>query len=271
MILIFLSKYNYIAADIIPRDCDNEWDTSIFQLVMKWLEIKNQHYCQGFVKLSIMNTIWVDSVDLMEVLQSIDEEVKIVSIKKNLLSKNFCVRDPKPLELLTTLAKNAGQRAHPIFCVKNSHDKWLPFPFLELLTEEIVGAVGTTSPTEIVDLSATKDLPVCNKSDDDNYDLDESNPSLLNWSTSSTENDVVSVRKKTTNSIASSVVHEEDLLRQSQDKWAELPSNQFHKVLLGIFYHPNRIYIRNSVYSARWWSSYTFESIFNWKLTLCLC
>lgn len=87
---------------------------SILELVKKWIgnenKSKNQHYCQGFVKLSIMNTIWVDSVDLIEVLQSIKEEVKTTSIKKNLLNRNFCVRDSKPLELLTTLAKNAGQQ-----------------------------------------------------------------------------------------------------------------------------------------------------------------
>lgn len=111
-IVFHFAKRMNITADIVPRDFDNEWDFSMLELVKKWIgnenKFKYQHYCQGFVKLSIMDTLWVDSVDLIEVLQSINEEVKTTSIKKNLLTKNFCVRDTKPLELLTTLAKNAG-------------------------------------------------------------------------------------------------------------------------------------------------------------------
>ncbi|XP_037028322.1 putative ATP-dependent RNA helicase TDRD12 isoform X2 [Bradysia coprophila] len=221
-------------ANIVPRDFDNEWDSSILELVKKWIgnenKLQNHHYCQGFVKLSIMNTLWVDSVDMIEVLQSIDEEVKTTSIKRNLLNKNFCVRDSKPLELLTILAKNAG-----------------------LLKEENPDTVGLTAPTEIVDRRATKEELIFNKPDDDNYDLDESNPSLLNWSTSSGDDDdapSVPVLENQTDSAVSDA-DEEDLLLSSQDKWAELPVKQFHKVFLGNFYHPNRMYIRNSFYETR--------------------
>lgn len=125
-----------------------------------------------------------------------------------------------------------------------------------MIKEQKVDSVDCTTPTEVIDRTAMEEVPVFTKPDDDNYDLDESNPSVLNWSTTSGDDDdadvaVPSVRGSQIESVASSEAHEEDLLRLSQDKWAELPSNQFHKVFLCNFYHPDRIYIRNSFYSTR--------------------
>lgn len=74
----------------------------------QWLRNENHHYCQGLVKLSIMDTLWVDSVDVIEILQSINAEAKTVSVKKNLVERKFCVQDPKPFELMRSLAEKAG-------------------------------------------------------------------------------------------------------------------------------------------------------------------
>lgn len=57
-----------------------------------------------------MNTLWVDSIDVIEILHSIKDEVKTVSIKKNLLEGKFCVYDTKPLELVKGLAEKAGSK-----------------------------------------------------------------------------------------------------------------------------------------------------------------
>ncbi len=108
------------------------------------------------------------------------------------------------------------------------------------------------SPTQqVVDLRGTSnDEQIFKKSDDEDFDLDESNPSLLNWTTSSDdegEKEKVN-RKESTASYSSNA----NMLRSSQDKWAELTVNQFNKVFLCNFYHPNRIYIRNDCYSSRY-------------------
>ncbi len=100
------SFQNFISAGIVPRDFDNEYDKNVLVLVRKW--IQNAHHCQGFIKLSIMNTLWVDSIEVMEVLTSIKEQVSSLSIKRNLLERKFCVQDLKPFELLMGLARNAG-------------------------------------------------------------------------------------------------------------------------------------------------------------------
>lgn len=57
-----------------------------------------------------MNTLWVDSIDVIEILHSIKDEVKTTSIKKNLLERKFCVYDTKPLELMKGLAEKAGSK-----------------------------------------------------------------------------------------------------------------------------------------------------------------
>lgn len=115
-----MHHFNYFSADLRPRDFDCEWDSKILAHVKKWIRNENPkstHYYQGLIKLSIMDTLWVDSIDIIEILQSINEEVTAVSIKKNLLEGNFCVKDTKPLELMMDLAKNAGlyMRILPFF------------------------------------------------------------------------------------------------------------------------------------------------------------
>lgn len=212
-----LSEFHLFSADLTPRDFDCEWDPKLLAHVKKWIQNENHHYYQGLIKLSIMNTLWVDSIDVIEILHSINEEVKTVSIKKNLLQGNFCVKDLKPLELMMGLAKNAG--------------------LLKPNDADIKSA-------QIVDTRTTE---VFNNSGAASIDLDESDVSHLSWATSIDDDDPEICRKNSSTSSA----HEEDLLRLSEDKWAEL-SSQFNKVFLCNFFHPNRIYIRNHNYSSRY-------------------
>lgn len=124
-----------------------------------------------------------------------------------------------------------------------------------MIKEQKLKSVDCATLTEVADRAPTKEVSVVNKPDDDNGDLDESNPSLLNWSSSTSgyghDESPVASRQNETESLASSDADEEDLLCSSQDNWAELPTNQFHKVYLSVFYHPSRIYIRNTFYSAK--------------------
>lgn len=105
--------------------------------------------------------------------------------------------------------------------------------------------------TQIVDRRTPKEFPVFRNSDSDSsIDLDESDISLLNWTTS-TDSDDPEMPSENLNNSATSSTQVEDLLRTSKDKWAELTLNQFNKVILCNFFHPNRVYIRNTDYSSR--------------------
>lgn len=104
----FQLKDLFILAGISPRDFDTKWDTKTLIHVKKWLEHDNHQYCQGNILLSIMDTLWVDSIDIMEMLQLINEEIKLVSVKRNLLDGKFGVKDSKAIELMKSLAEKAG-------------------------------------------------------------------------------------------------------------------------------------------------------------------
>lgn len=97
-----------------------------------------------------------------------------------------------------------------------------------------------------------------NNSDSASIDLDDSDISHLNWTASTDDVDAEAsaapVYEKLINSSmsSSSSAQEGDLLRLSKDEWAELTANEFNKILLCNFYHPNRIYIRSHQYSSRY-------------------
>ncbi|KAJ6624811.1 putative ATP-dependent RNA helicase TDRD12, partial [Pseudolycoriella hygida] len=208
-------------AGIRPQDFDSEWDPKIMVQVIKWIRNQNYAYCQGFIKLSIMNTLWLESVEVIEILHSVTEEIRAVSIKHNLIKGNFCVKDTKPFELLTALADKAE-------LLKPPKD------------------VRTSKSTQPAD-------KVFYNSDTSSIDLDESNDvSLLNWT--STDDDSETSNKpsyKLLKHSSTASAHEEELLCLSKDVWDELALDKFNKVLLCNFYHPNRIYIRNFDSSSR--------------------
>lgn len=213
-----------------------------------------------------MDTLWVDSIDIIEILHSINEEVKAVSIKKNLLEGNFCVKDTKPLELMMDLSQKAGLNIDNIIVCLMVLITFLNVGLLKSNDANMVDRFGFES-AQIVDRRTTKDLPVFNNSRSSSIDLDESDISLLNWTTSTDDDDVdpemsYAPLDESLKNSSSSSAQEEDLLRLSKDKWAELTSTQFNKIFLCNFYHPERIYIRNHCYSSRYTLSF---SLIHWK------
>lgn len=112
----------------------------------------------------------------------------------------------------------------------------------EILLANLCDGVNST---EIVDRrTEKKELQVFHNSSSSSIDLDVSDISRLNWTTS-TDDDLEMPNQPLDENL------EEDFLRLSKDKWAELRLNLFNKVALLNFYHPNRIYIRNHEYSPR--------------------
>lgn len=133
---------------------------------------------------------------------------------------------------------------------------------IAFLIVDIVDRSGFES-AQIVDRRTTKDLPAFNNSRSSSIDLDESDISKLNWTTSTDDDDDVDPEKsnapldESLKNSSTSSAQEEDLLRLSKDKWAELTSTQWNKIFLCNFYHPERIYIRNHSYSSRYTLSFS--------------
>lgn len=222
-------------------------------LVQGWVTTKRPHYLQGFIKLSAMNILWVESVDVIELLPSIGGEALTVSVKKNLLEESIGVLDSKPLDLLIKLADKAGNASTFFFQLRCQYP--LGNKFLGLLKAQDSGlepeCAGFT-PNEIPDQTAhPTEVPVFRNSDSEDMDLDESNPSVLNWSTSYSDDEECDDEEEQIKKSSTSA-HDQDLLGLSKDKWAELSLDQFNEIVLCNFYHPGRIYVRNNCYWSRY-------------------
>lgn len=194
-----------------------------------------------------MNTLWVDSVDLIELLHSIREEVKNVSIKNKLLDGNLAVKDSKAMELLKSLAKKAGWKIKQLSSIPYSYIIFVGL--FELNEADIALHRLTLTPAVGAEHELLFRKNSCSSSV---LDIDDSVASRLNWTTSieSDDEQFNSCRENLSVSSGSST-EDEKLLRESKDKWAELSLNQFGKVLLCNFYHPSRVYIRNNDSSSR--------------------
>lgn len=99
-------------ANCVPCDLDSEWDTSIVDIVQRWLEeaILGQNvHVEGRIELSAMNTLWLDTLRVVEQLPGISmPAVQIMSVYRNLLNKKFAIVDNKALLKLSSLAMAAG-------------------------------------------------------------------------------------------------------------------------------------------------------------------
>lgn len=98
-------------ANCVPCDLDSEWDATITGIVQKWLEeasIGLNVHVEGRIELSAMNTLWLDTLRVVEQLPRIELPVQIMSVGRNLLNKQFAIVDKRALMKLTSLAKSAG-------------------------------------------------------------------------------------------------------------------------------------------------------------------
>lgn len=98
---------------VVPHDLDTKWDEKTLKIVKKWLSPGNNFHMEGEIELTLMNCIWITSVVIVEKLQSLQEEIRFLSIKDNLIEKNFGLADTKTLQSLREMANNLGE--HLIF------------------------------------------------------------------------------------------------------------------------------------------------------------
>lgn len=240
---------------IVPHDFDYDWDSKTLQYVKNWLRHESD-YLKGDIQLSIMDTLWVDSVDGMEVLHSIGHDVRTVSIKNNLLKHKFGVNDSRAMELLKSLAQQAGGSIIPLMPL-------FVLPFFHFIGTLLIRKFRQKQQfkpnfesNQIFDYRDASHSRFNNSWDESLFD--ESEVSRLNWTTSTdddecyvtehkvNENEDMQSNLLNASSCSTSSAKSDELLRECNDKWAELLWDQFNKIYLGTFYHPGRLYIRNN-------------------------
>lgn len=95
-------------ANLIPYDYDTKWDKDSMANVKHWLKMnctKNAYIDSTILWSSCLNTIWVDTLRLSEKTKN---DVLVLSIRSNLLDKQFGIEDNKCLSLLQEMAASLG-------------------------------------------------------------------------------------------------------------------------------------------------------------------
>lgn len=97
--------------DLVPYDYDEEWDKDSIANVNSWLQKndKSNVYIEGTIQWSsCLNTIWVDTLRLMEKL-STQTDVFVLSIRGKLLENKFGIADDQCLVTLKRMAASCGK------------------------------------------------------------------------------------------------------------------------------------------------------------------
>jgi hypothetical protein len=96
---------------IIPLDFETEWNKKTLATVKSWTKpdtAKKSIYLQGNVIFSLKNTVWVNSLEMIENLEYIDREVAVLDIKDNLIKKEFCQKDDTAIPILRQMVDELG-------------------------------------------------------------------------------------------------------------------------------------------------------------------
>lgn len=92
---------------VVPHDFETEWDKRVTATIRAWIETytaKDKFHVEGKVLLAVKDTIWVDTIRLVEHLSQVQTEIHEINVKTEIVgNKNFGVTDKEPLELLTQM------------------------------------------------------------------------------------------------------------------------------------------------------------------------
>ncbi|XP_065084825.1 putative ATP-dependent RNA helicase SoYb [Ochlerotatus camptorhynchus] len=94
---------------VVPHDFELEWDKMVTLNIREWIHrytSNDKFHVEGKVLLAIKDTIWVDTVRLVQHLDGIKTEIMEIHLKSEIVGKNFGVADKEPLELLSEMVEN---------------------------------------------------------------------------------------------------------------------------------------------------------------------
>ncbi|XP_058456737.1 uncharacterized protein LOC131434110 [Malaya genurostris] len=94
---------------VVPHDFETEWDKRVTVTIREWIDkytTNDKFHVEGKIVLAIRDTIWVDTIRLVEHLSGINTDINEIHVKSQIVGKNFGVTDKEPLELLTKMVKD---------------------------------------------------------------------------------------------------------------------------------------------------------------------
>lgn len=94
---------------VVPHDFELEWDKLATLNIREWIHRytnNDKFHVEGKVMLTIKDTIWVDTIRLVQHLEGINTEIMEIHVKSEIVGKNFGVVDKEPLELLSQMVEN---------------------------------------------------------------------------------------------------------------------------------------------------------------------
>lgn len=95
-------------ANLVPVDCDDEWDKNSMRNVTEWLQealaADNVHVEGRILWSEILDIIWLDKLNIVTQL-SIRSKVNNLLMHRNLLKKKIAIEDYKCLEVLQASAR----------------------------------------------------------------------------------------------------------------------------------------------------------------------
>lgn len=101
---------NLRLSGVVPYDHEQDWSNNAIETVRFWFK---KHATEnvnvvGKIKFSLMDTIWVENIKLLENLETIKTYVTEVNIKSSLLEKQFGTVSHEAEEVLKDKATACG-------------------------------------------------------------------------------------------------------------------------------------------------------------------
>lgn len=211
-------------AHCVPCDLDPEWDGSIVDIVRRWLEeasVGSNVHIEGRIELSVINTVWLDTLRVVEQLPGIDTAVQIMSVHRNLLNKQFAIVDKKALEKLTGLALAAG--------IWNETPEMAVSPNVNEISADVsshtVDEVAAEQPMVVAK------IPVVSQLRGRRHRVENQT------STSVSSSSILSPVSSAITPLKSKPIHHEH-------SWAELDFDEFQEVYISTYYSPRLFYVQ---------------------------
>ncbi|XP_055597062.1 putative ATP-dependent RNA helicase SoYb [Uranotaenia lowii] len=131
---------------VVPHDLETDWDKRVTHTIREWVQkytANDRFHVEGKVMLAIRDTVWVDTIRLVEHLEGINTELHEIHVKSEIVGKNFGVTDKEPLELLTKMVE-----ACEMYRDRNNGPSPKPEDFDQQVDEEDKAHVSEIDSTE---------------------------------------------------------------------------------------------------------------------------
>ncbi|XP_018802414.1 PREDICTED: uncharacterized protein LOC108977261 isoform X2 [Bactrocera latifrons] len=99
---------------VVPFDNERTWDSKATKTVQKWImtDIKQNECVHVSINFTLIDTIWVNNVIVMEQLKQVDQYVYRVNLKRSLMEKNIADVGDSKKQGIREIAEELGLLAH---------------------------------------------------------------------------------------------------------------------------------------------------------------